>query len=539
MTTLLRRLALRAHTLPVRRRDSRRPRLYALLSFRDEMRFLPGWFAANAGQVDGVLAYDDGSTDGSAEFVAAQPGVLELIRRPPDDPPVWNEPEIHRTLLAAAGRHHADWLVAVDADERLEAHFGERARRSIPILERRGIRAAAVRLLDLWDSPTTARVDGVWGRAYRARLFAWRPDAVIDEQPLHGQWAPVNSRVLGTYPTVDLVIYHLRMIRASDRVDRRRRHEASDPRSEHQSLGYAHLTDPAGLELAALDPGREYAPLHRDPELAVIVLAVGNPPGLREAVESVRAQQPPPEIVVVNSGGGAASAAVAPLGVAVTQHEELLYPGAARNRGVAATRAPFVAFLAADCRAEPGWVAARLDAHHRGERAVACAVTNGSSDSTAAWASYALVFGNRMPRLPADRAARYGASYARDLLDEVGGFREDLRTGEDTELHHRLAADGLPGWDPRVRTAHPHPRTVRQMAADQYARGRRAGEANRQLWGTPGVVVAARSLIRVPRRAYLSVRFGERGSRLRLLTATPAMLLGAATFALGAMRPPA
>lgn len=45
-----------------RRKDRR---LLALVPFRDEMRFLPGLFENLTGQVDGVIALDDQSTDDS------------------------------------------------------------------------------------------------------------------------------------------------------------------------------------------------------------------------------------------------------------------------------------------------------------------------------------------------------------------------------------------------------------------------------------------------------------------------------------------
>jgi GT2 family glycosyltransferase len=538
MRTTTRRLAYRLRTLPVRRPPRRPVRVYALLPFRDEMRYLPGWFAANAHQVDGVIAYDDGSTDGSAEFVAAQPSVLALLRRDPHAPPLWDEPGIHRALLDAAGRHDADWLVAVDADERLESGFRERSRHVIARLERRGARAAAVRLVELWGAPDTARVDGAWGSRHRARLFAWRADAVIDEAPQHGQWAPLNSRIMGTFPSVDLIVYHLRMIDRRDRVARRHRYETADPGSRLQRSGYAYLTDETDLELRPLAADRAYAPLHQDPELAVVVMAVGNPPELRGAVASLLAQEPRPEIVVVNTGGGGAIRDLAPLGVAVVEDGRRCYAGAARNAGIAATRAPVVAFLAADCRAEPGWVAARLAAHRSGERAVASAVTNGRPGSTAAWAAQTLLFGNRAPALPPVRAARYGASYARELIEEVGPFREDLRTGEDTEYHRRLPAGCPIAWAPQVRTAHLNPTTTGQVIRDQYARGLRTRAAMHRLWGTPAPVVAGRSLLRLPRLVVQSVGYAEPGTRLRVLAATPLVVLGATGFALGALTGP-
>ncbi len=210
--------------------------------------------------MDGVVALDDGSTDGSGELAAGQPAVLELIRKPRRSPHTWDEPENRRLLVEAAGRHAPDWLVAVDADERLERAFRERARAEIARAERDGIPALSVHFRELWGSPDTFRADGIWGTKRFARFFKYRADAELDPRALHGHWAPLNSRVGGGFPPGDLIVYHLRMVDAEARRERRERYEKLDPENRFQKVGYAYLTDEAGLELRPLPAGRDYEP---------------------------------------------------------------------------------------------------------------------------------------------------------------------------------------------------------------------------------------------------------------------------------------
>lgn len=235
----------------------RRTRLVALLAVRDGMRYLPGFLRNVVPQVDGIVALDDGSSDGSAELLAAHDAVLELIRNPVDRP-AWDEMGNHRALVAAALRQGAQWAICVDADERLESAFRTRAERVIARGRWLGCDAYAVHLRELWDDPGQFRVDGIWGRKLVARLFRLRADHQFDDRQLHGVKAPLQSRRFGRFPRADLTLYHLAMLEAADREARRRRYEVADPDRRWQRIGYDYLTDPRGLTLAPIPEGRGY-----------------------------------------------------------------------------------------------------------------------------------------------------------------------------------------------------------------------------------------------------------------------------------------
>lgn len=236
----------------------RRVRLLALLAVRDHAHLLPGYVANVAPQVDGIVALDDGSTDGSAEFLEARPEVLQVLRIPPDRPR-WDEVGNYRLLVAAALRHRAQWLLSLDADERVEREFRKRCERVIRRGRWLGYSAYAVHLRELWDSTAQYRVDGVWASKTPARLFRARENHEFDTRPLHATKSPLQSRVAGSYPLADLNVYHLGMLHGEDRLARQRRYESWDPEARWQrQIGYGYLTDERGLRLRGISPGREF-----------------------------------------------------------------------------------------------------------------------------------------------------------------------------------------------------------------------------------------------------------------------------------------
>lgn len=275
-------------------------------------------------------------------------------------------------------------------------------------------------------------------------------------------------------------------------------------------------------------------------DLSVVVLSLRAPATVVAAVASLLAQQPTPEVIVVNSGGGDARRRLqdAGLDAIVVEHAGRLMPGGARNLGIDAAHGRYVAFLADDCLAEPGWVSARLRAHAGGAVAVASALVCDRPGHPVALAAHLSLFVNRMPATPAAHALRYGASYDCQLFERYGRFREDLRAGEDTEFHQRLPADARPVWAPDVRTVHRSPTRLRAFLSDQHARGRRTARVWRDINGQSRRSVAAAVIGRV--RSIWARAPGAMGGEhtVSLMLAMPLIGVGAVFYALGAMRAP-
>lgn len=213
--------------------------------------------------------------------------------------------------------------------------------------------------------------------------------------------------------------------------------------------------------------------------LTCVILAHGAAASLGRAIESVLAQDPQPKLVVVHSGGPAPDV---PAGVTLMHSESLLLPGAARNRGVTAADTPIVAFLAADCRALPGWAAGRIREHAAGADAVADVLE--PPDAVASRAAWLLQHRRRSSKTLAAQRLPLGLSYRRELLLAAGPFDELLRQGEDSELNARLPALGASiAYPTDVRTAHAYPPTTRAVLADALARGARRVAAERAIGG--------------------------------------------------------
>ncbi|MCX7356740.1 MAG: glycosyltransferase [Alphaproteobacteria bacterium] len=274
----------------------------------------------------------------------------------------------------------------------------------------------------------------------------------------------------------------------------------------------------------------------QEPRIAVVIMSYGPRASLANAVRSVQNQDAIAEIVVVHSGEGDAATLLrdAQIEVRVIHSDKRLLPGATRNAGIAATRAPIISFLADDCIAELGALRERLKAHDDGARAVSSALLCHQPRNPCALAAHLSLYARRMPRAAPALSLRYGASYARDLFDEIGLFREDMESGEDTEFHQRLSEADQPIWRPEVQTTHLGVDTFGDLLTSQFARGRRMARAWAAIGAYDKLAVARNAIARTSLVVRESLTVVPPEHRISARLAIPLIALGNIAYACGA-----
>jgi glycosyltransferase involved in cell wall biosynthesis len=285
--------------------------------------------------------------------------------------------------------------------------------------------------------------------------------------------------------------------------------------------------------------------------VTVVVPCKGHAPELGRCLESLAHQAVGflYETVVVDSASDARVASVVArfVDVRLLRSSANLRAGAARNQGVSVSRAEYIAFIDADCRAEKTWLAAAVDELRRGAVMVGGPVLDALPWHPVAVADNLLQFADfRSGRQ--DGPARYfpacNMAVKRAAFMEVDGFPEvHVRAGEDTALCDRFLRrwpDGL-RFVRGMRVRHDG-RTgfgelLRHQATFGHARavlGLHMSETHRR-WGARAVMLPAVIAKRLSYIAGRSVRWDAAGvPRLALLL--PLLLAGLCAWAAGFRR---
>jgi glycosyltransferase involved in cell wall biosynthesis len=467
-----------------------RPLLVCLLPARNAEADLPGFLDGVSGYCDAVVALDDGSTDRTAEILDAHPLVRILLRNPRrEDYREWDDAENRNRLIEAAEALDPEWLITLDADERLDDRDAASLRE---FLETDALPGCAYGFRHV---PMRGDGDHFLPKyQWVYRLYSAAPGQRFPNQKLH--FVPVPTAIPRyRWIRTTLRIQHFGGMTPERRLLRFHKYLEADPRRTYQE-DYAHLLDapaqgelrrwqsrPPGMPVLLASGGDEEDLGAVDdpatPALSAIIISRDDERTIARSVESVVSQEVPEpfEVIVVTSGTDRTASIVRERfpTVTVVELDRPALPGEARNAGLAVARGTYITFPGSHVELLPGSLAARLRAHRRGYAMVTGAVTNGTP-TPAGWASYFLDQSETLPgHPPAEFEGPPGhCSYARLPLLEVGDFPEGVRTAEDTAVNRALVKRGYVAYrDPEVRFIHrSRCTTVPRLLRHHFRRGR-------------------------------------------------------------------
>ena len=433
----------------------------------------------------------------------------------------WDDAANRQRLLDAAIADGADWVMFLDADERVDADDARALRALVDGVADPGC-AYGFRVFRMIGDESHYDRAGLW--VYR--LFAPEAGQRLPDERLH--LVPIPTSIpRERWVNTTVRIQHLASLTPADRRARREKYAQADPELEWQAdydsrlLGEdevrAWTPRPAGMPLlaggrlagaAALD----VESLDLDaPVLSAIVIAREDAATIEPTVRTVLDQEVhvPFEVIVVVSGSPETARVVRERcpGAKLVELPNPVFPGAARNAGLALARGDYVSFPGSHVELPPGSLEARVRAHEIGHAMVTGSIVNGT-DTPAGWASYFLDHCSALPGRPSGEllGAPAHCSYARDALRAAGGFprtcapaRTRSSTTSCTAAGTAPTARGRSRWCTAAAARPP------SLARHHFARGRAMG--------------------RILRGDFNPARRGRRLSRLRFMLRYPAMRL--------------
>lgn len=235
-------------------KTTRHPVIFAMMNIRNEDRWLREVLDNAARICDGIVVYDDGSTDGTPDICQTHPAVVAYQRVAESQT---DKARDKNRLLGMAREFLCDWILCIDGDELLELSA---PRRILETLDRCSAHVAQIdfEFLYLWNDRQHVRTDGIYTGIFHPCLFrpisqSWTD---LNFQPtshggnLHCERTPHN--LYGERIRADIKIEHLGYLLPEDRLRKYKWNTSKDPKHANEGY-YEHLQDQPGMTLAPWD----------------------------------------------------------------------------------------------------------------------------------------------------------------------------------------------------------------------------------------------------------------------------------------------
>lgn len=179
------------------------------------------------------------------------------------------------------------------------------------------------------------------------------------------------------------------------------------------------------------------------PTVSVVIPAFNEEKYIASALESLEEQDYPTdryEVIVVDNGSTDATATVAQdfdVRLVRRPNESI---GGVRNAGIEVAEGEVIAFLDADCVAPPGWLEEAVDVLV--DRSVGAVGGSCTVPETGSWVERARWTHPPSSQRNVKALASSSLIARRDVLEQVGGFNDELGAAEDDDLSTRVREAG-------------------------------------------------------------------------------------------------
>lgn len=259
--------------------------------------------------------------------------------------------------------------------------------------------------------------------------------------------------------------------------------------------------------------GKKTTAVGRILRISVVIPHLNQPEMLRRCLISIwGGNRKPDQVVVVDNGSTQLpEAIVSDFPGTVLLHESEPGPGPARNRGVRAADGDVLAFIDADCLADPRWLLEAESAMNASNQEILggdVRIARADPAQPTILEAYESIYAYRMDRYIAEQnfTGTGNLVVARDILDKVGPFA-GLSVAEDRDWGHRATAFGYRiRYVEGMRVYHPARKSFKELYAKwdrqlghDYSEIRRNGYFGQSLWLLKVVAMPFSPVIEIPR----------------------------------------